>query len=134
MYGWTAVQGVVWIVLVQALTALSTFVYFRKHHRDEMTGLGGVLKTVVAPWVGFAAQIFVLLLAYHNLYFLASLPGNAYVGPLFEIFKGTNFELQFNLLGIIGVLVPLIGLGWALMIRSTNPAKYELMGHFVNEG
>jgi amino acid transporter len=134
MYGWLAVQGVVWIVLVQALTALSTFVYFRRNHRDEMSGLGGVLKLVAAPWIGFLAQIFVLLLAYHNLYFLASLAGNVYVGPRFELFAGTNAELQFNLLGIIGVLVPLIGLAWALTIRSTNPAKYELMGHFVNEG
>jgi hypothetical protein len=109
-------------------------VYFRRNHRDEMSGLGGVLKLIAAPWIGFLAQIFVLLLAYHNLYFLASLAGNVYVGPRFELFAGTNAELQFNLLGIIGVLVPLIGLAWALTIRSTNPAKYELMGHFVNEG
>ena len=49
MYGWLAVQGVIWIVLVQALTALSTFFYFKQEHPDEMHPW----KTIAAPWIGF---------------------------------------------------------------------------------
>lgn len=129
MYGWTSVQGVIWIVLVQAFAALSTFFYFKREHPTEMHWW----KTIAAPWIGFGAQIFVLLLCYHNLYFLASQSGNVYVGRRFELFSGWA-ALQFNLLGIIGVLVPLIGAGIALYYRTADPAKYEVLGRFVNEG
>ena len=82
IYGWMAVQGVIWILLVQALAALSTFFFFRKHYPDEMHPI----KTIAAPWIGFVAQIVVLLLLYHNLYFLAA--GAWYVNPVFELFSG----------------------------------------------
>ena len=126
MYGWLAVQGVIWIVLVQALTALSTFFYFRRNFPSEMHWF----KHIAAPWLGFSAQIVVLALLYHNLYYLAV--GTAYVNPLFEIGSGT-WSLQFSWLGVIGVLVPVAGLLYAYFVRSTNPAKYEIMGRFVNE-
>ena len=126
MYGWLAVQGVIWIVLVQALTALSTFFYFRRNYRSEMHWF----KHVTAPWLGFAAQIVVLALLYHNLYYLAV--GTAYVNPLFEIGSGT-WSLDFSWLGVIGVLVPVAGLAYAYFVRATNPAKYDVMGRFVNE-
>jgi hypothetical protein len=36
-------------------------------------------------------------------------------------------------LGIIGIAVPVVSLGYAYMIRARNPEKYALMGRFVNE-
>ena len=132
MYGWLAVQGVIWIVLVQALTALSTFFYFRREHPTEMHWW----KTIAAPWIGFVGQVYVLLLLYSNLYFLAA--GAWYVNPVFEI-RGSmsrtcRHELQFSRIGIIGVLVPLAALGYAYYLRSANPAKYEILGRFINQG
>ena len=132
MYGWLAVQGVIWIVLVQALTALSTFFYFRKEHPTEMHWW----KTIAAPWIGFIAQIYVLLLLYSNLYFLAT--GATYVNRVFEIpwidVAFMSSELEFSWIGIIGVLVPLGALGYAYYLKSANPARYEILGRFINQG
>jgi len=132
MYGWMAVQGVIWIVLVQALTALSTFMFFRREYPEEMHPW----KTVAAPWIGFVMQVYVLILLYSNLYFLAA--GVWYVNPVFEIpwidVLWMGNELQFSPLGIIGVLVPVGALLYAYYLKSANPAKYEVMGRFVNEG
>jgi hypothetical protein len=36
-YSWLSPQGVIWIVLVQALTALSVFTYFRREHPTEQS-------------------------------------------------------------------------------------------------
>jgi amino acid transporter len=132
MYGWLAVQGVIWIVLVQALTSLSTYFYFRREHPTEMHPL----KVVAASWIGFVGQVYVLLLLYSNLYFLAA--GAWYVNPVFEIpwidvlYMGS--ELQFSWIGIIGVLVPLGGLGYAYYLKASNPQKYEVLGRFINQG
>jgi amino acid transporter len=126
-YGWLAVQGVIWIMLVQGLTAVSTFFYFRRHHRDEMNPI----KHVIAPWLGCLAQFAVVLLLYHNLYFLAA--GASYVDPVFELFSGWA-TLEFSPIGIIGVLLPAAAVGYAFFVKKTDRAKYETMGRFVNEG
>ncbi len=38
------------------------------------------------------------------------------------------------LLGIIGVLVPLGALVYAVMLKTANPQKYEVLGRFINQG
>ena len=125
-YFWFSPQGVIWIVLVQALTALSVFLYFRRVHPDEQSW-----KTTVCAWLGFAGQIAVLALFYHYETFVAC--GNAlYVRELFTVGSGT-FSVPVSWLGIIGVIVPLASLGYAYTIRARNPEKYALMGRFVNE-
>lgn len=45
-----------------------------------------------------------------------------------------SFEIDITWLGIIGVLVPVLALAYAFILRSTNPAKYETAGRFINEG
>jgi amino acid transporter len=125
-YFWLSPQGVIWIVLVQALTALSVFVYFRRDHPSEQSW-----KTTVCAWIGFAGQLFVLALFYHYETFVAA--GSAlYVKELFTIGSGT-FSVPVSWLGIIGVIVPVASLGYAYYLRAQNPGKYAVMGRFVNE-
>jgi amino acid transporter len=125
-YFWLSPQGVIWIVLVQALTALSVYMYFRREHPSEQSW-----KTTVCAWIGFAGQIFVLALFYHFETFIA-FGSSIYVKELFTIGSGT-FSVPVSWLGIIGVAVPVISLGYAYTIRAQNPEKYALMGRFVNE-
>src|SRR4029077_10847639 len=92
-YFWFSPQGVIWIVLVQALTALSVFFYFRRVHPSEQSW-----KTTVCAWLGFAGQIAVLALFYHYETFVAA--GSAlYVRELFTIGSGT-FSVPVSWLGI----------------------------------
>ena len=124
MYYWLAVQGVIWIVLIQALTSLSVWAYFRREHPTEQHWW----RTVVAPWIGFLAQLVVLYLCYDQLTALGA--GTAlYVEELFVI---GPFEM--NWLGIIGIVVPVAGLAYAYWLRAANREKYELVGRFINEG
>lgn len=124
VYYWIAVQGVIWIVLVQALTSLAVFMYFRREHPTEQHWW----KTITAPLIGFGAQMVVLYLCYDQLTALGA--GTAvYVEELFVI---GPFEM--NWLGIIGILVPVLSLVYAYYLRSANRAKYEVAGRFVNEG
>jgi hypothetical protein len=53
--------------------------------------------------------------------------------PWVDVLYMSN-ELQFSWIGIIGVLVPLGALGYAYYLRSANPAKYEILGRFINQG
>ena len=125
-YFWFSPQGVIWIVLVQALTALSVFMYFQRVHPDEQSW-----KTTVCAWLGFAGQIAVLALFYHYETFVAA--GDAlYVKELFTIGSGT-YSVPVSWLGIIGVGVPVVSMIYAYTIRASNPEKYALMGRFVNE-
>ncbi|MDX6549873.1 MAG: hypothetical protein QOJ31_557 [Gaiellales bacterium] len=135
VYYWVAVQGVIWIILVQALTSLSVFVYFRREHPSEQHWW----KTITAPWIGFVAQMVVLYLCYNQLTALGA--GSAvYVKKLFTIGPwglgvfGWHFKMEMNWLGIIGILVPLAGFAYAYYLRSADRARYEVAGRFVNEG
>jgi amino acid transporter len=125
-YFWLSPQGVIWIVLVQALTALSVFVYFRREYPNEQSW-----KTTVCPWLGFAGQLFVLALFYHYETYVAA-GSSIYVRNLFTVGSGT-WSVPVSWLGIIGVAVPLFGLGYAALIKAQNPEKYAIMGRFVNE-
>ena len=58
----------IWIILVQALTSLSVWAYFRKLPPEERS----FWKTTVAAWIGFLAQILVLYLCYKYLSSLAA--------------------------------------------------------------
>ena len=129
VYYWIAVQGVIWIILVQALTSLSVWAYFRKLPPEQRS----FWKTTVAAWIGFLAQVLVLYLCYKYLSALAA--GDVlYVKELGQIGPWGGFEIDITWLGIIGVLVPVAALVYALVLRSSNPAKYERAGRFINEG
>ena len=125
-YFWLSPQGVIWIVLVQALTALSVFTYFRREHPTEQSW-----KTTVCAWLGFVGQIFVLALFYHYETYVAA-GSSLYVEELFTIGSGT-FSVPVSWLGIIGVLVPVVSLGFAWYVRPRTRRATRLMGRFVNE-
>jgi amino acid transporter len=135
VYYWIAVQGVIWILLVQALTSLSVWVYFRREHPTEQHWW----KTILAPWIGFIAQIVVLYLCYNQLTALGA--GTAiYVEKLFTIGPWSlgvfnwHFKLEMNWLGIIGIVVPVAGFLYAYYLRAADRARYEVAGRFINEG
>ncbi len=129
VYYWIAVQGVIWIILVQALTALAVWAYFRNQPASERHWW----KTTVAPWIAFLAQVLVLYLCYKYLSSLAA--GDVlYVKELGQIGNWAGFEIDITWLGIIGVAVPVAALAYALYLRAANPAKYETAGRFINEG
>lgn len=130
VYYWLAVQGVIWIILVQALTSLAVWAYFR---REGTPGERHWWKTTVAPWIGFLAQVLVLYLCYKYLSSLAA--GDVlYVKELGQIGPWGGFEIDITWLGIIGVLVPVLALAYAFYLRAAKPAKYETAGRFINEG
>jgi len=125
-YFWFSPQGVIWIVLVQALTALSVYLYFRREHPSEQSW-----KTTWCAWLGFLGQIAVLALFYHYETFVAA-GSSIYVKELFTVGSGT-WSVPVSWLGIIGVAVPVVSMAYAYGIRARNPEKYALMGRFVNE-
>ncbi len=129
VYYWLAVQGVIWIILVQALTSLAVWAYFRRQPAGERHWW----KTTVAPWIGFVAQVLVLYLCYKYLSSLAA--GDVlYVKELGRIGNWGGFELDITWLGIIGVLVPVAALAYAFYLRSAKRAQYETAGRFINAG
>ena len=119
----------IWIILVQALTSLAVWAYFRQQPASERS----FWKTTVAAWIGFLAQVLVLYLCYKYLSALAA--GDVlYVKELGQIGPWGGFEIDITWLGIIGVLVPVAALVYALYLRSAQPKKYEQAGRFINEG
>ena len=72
-----------------------------------------------------------LALFYHYETFVAA-GSSIYVKELFTIGSGT-WSVPVSWLGIIGVAIPVISMGYAYTIRAQNPEKYALMGRFVNE-
>ena len=126
-YFWLSPQGVIWIVLVQALTALSVFTYFRREHPSEQSW-----KTTVCAWLGFVGQIFVLALFYHYETFVAA-GSSLYVRELFTIGSGTVLGAGLVARHHRRRRAACVSLGYAYTIRAQDPAKYALMGRFVNE-
>ena len=129
VYYWIAVQGVIWIILVQALTSLAVWAYFRRQPASERS----FWKTTVAAWIGFLAQIMVLYLCYKYLSSLAA--GDVwYVKELGQIGPWGGFEIDITWLGIIGVIVPVAALVYALVLRSSNPEQVRAGGPVHQRG
>ena len=126
-YFWLSPQGVIWIILVQALTSLAVFQYFRRQHPAEQSW-----KTTICGPLAFVLQLGVLALFFHYETFVAA-GSSIYVKELFTIGSGA-FSVPVSWLGIVGVLVPALGMLYATMVKSSNPTKYAAMGHFVDGG
>jgi amino acid transporter len=111
IYTMMAVQGVVWLMAIQTITALAVLVWHRRHKHPDSFWV-----VVVAPIVAIAGQVFALYLLFANIDVLAGTIG--YV----DLIKW---------IAIVGVI---IGLGYALILKRTNRKKFDMIGRMIDEG
>jgi amino acid transporter len=111
VYTMMAVQGVVWILAIQAVCALAIIVYHRRHRHPD-----SALVVFVCPVIAIVGQVFAIYLLFKNI----------------DVLAGTiSFVDAIGPLAILGVLV---SLGYAFMLKRTNRAKYEVIGRMIDEG
>ncbi|MEA2281497.1 MAG: hypothetical protein QOK21_2104 [Solirubrobacteraceae bacterium] len=111
IYTMMAVQGVVWILAIQAVCAVAIIVYHRRHKYED-----SVLAVVVCPIIAVLGQVFAIYLLFKNISTLAGTIG--YVDAIAPI----------------AVIVAIGALAYAMMLKRTNRAKYELIGRMIDEG
>ena len=111
IYTMMAVQGVVWLMAIQAVCALAVIVWHRRHKHPD-----SVWVVVVAPVVAIVGQLFALYLLFANIETLAGTIG--YV----------------DLIAPIAVVAVLGAVAYALYLKRTNRQKYEMIGRMIDEG
>ena len=110
IYTMMAVQGVVWILAIQALCALAIIVYFRTDGRK-----GNPITTIICPIIAIVGQIFAIILLFLNIDTLA----------------GTISYAQA--IAPIAVVLVIVALVYAFVLRSTNRAKFDTIGRVIDE-
>src|SRR5215207_4894512 len=111
IYTMMAVQGVVWLLAIQAVCALAVLVWHRRHkHPDSW------LVVVLCPIIAIIGQVFAIYLLFANIDVLAGTIG--YV----------------DLIGPIAIVGVAIGLGYAFFLKSTNRKKFDTIGRMIDEG
>jgi amino acid transporter len=111
IYTMMAVQGVVWLLAIQAVCALAVLVWHRRHkHPDSW------LVVVLCPIIAIIGQVFAIYLLFANIDVLAGTIG--YV----------------DLIGPIALIGVAIGLGYAFWLKRTNRAKFDTIGRMIDEG
>ena len=111
IYTMMAVQGVVWILAIQATCALAVLVWHRRHKHPD-----SVWVVVVCPVIAIAGQVFAIYLLFKNIDTLAGTIG--YV----------------DLIAPIGVLVIVGALVYALVLKKRNRQKFDVIGRMIDEG
>jgi amino acid transporter len=112
VYGLMALLGTAIIMLAQALVSLSIIIYFRTHHPDDHHWF----KTLIAPLVAFAAQVYIIYLLFANIDFL-----------------GGGFAFANYIIWII-LAVLAIGVAGAFVLRMVRPETYNQIGRMMYEG
>jgi amino acid transporter len=114
IYGILALIGTAAILLVQAICSAAVIWYFwvRKTHR------GNVITTLICPLIGGVAMLYVVWLLWDNREFAAGLAAKS------DVFKVAPYMI---------LAVFLIGLVYALWLRSAKPAIYAEIGRTVME-
>lgn len=110
IYTMMAVQGVVWILAIQALCAFAIIVWFRKDGRK-----GNVLTTLICPILAIAGQVFAIFLLFKNIDTLA----------------GTISYVQA--IAPIAVILVIVALVYAFVLRSTNREKFDTIGRVIDD-
>jgi amino acid transporter len=111
IYTMMAVQGVVWLMAIQAVCALAVIVWHRRHkHPDSLW------VVVVAPIVAIVGQVFALYLLFKNIDVLAGTIG--YV----------------DLIGPIAVFGLIASLAYAFTLKRRNRKKFDVIGRMIDEG
>lgn len=112
VYGMMAVQGVVYILAIQALCALAIIVYFWKH--KELNS--NPIVVIVCPIIAIVAQIYAIYLLFKNIHVIA----------------GTiSYADQIWWIAIVGVVV---AAAYAFYIKANDREKYDLIGRVIDEG
>jgi len=110
IYTMMAVQGVVWILLIQALCAAAIIVYFRKNGRK-----GNVITTMICPIIAILGLAFAIFLLFKNIDTLAGTISYA------------------SAIGPIAVILIIVALAYALILRSKNRAKFDTIGRVIDD-
>jgi amino acid transporter len=111
IYTMMAVQGVVWILAIQAVCALAVILWHRRHKHPD-----SALVVVVCPVIAILGQVFAIYLLFANIDTLAGTIG--YVDLIAPI----------AVLGVIGSLV------YAMVLKRRNRAKFDMIGRMIDEG
>jgi amino acid transporter len=111
IYTMMAVQGVVWILAIQATCALAVLVWHRRHKHPDSFWV-----VTVAPIIAILGQVFAIYLLFANIDTLAGTIG--YV----------------DLIAPIAVVVIVAALLFALVLKRSNRAKFDTIGRMIDEG
>ncbi len=110
VYTLFAVLGTGLLLVLQAIVSLAVILWFKKN------GGGNNFTTLIAPAFSFLVQIWLVYTLVANLATLG----------------GTNGFAQS--IPYVGLAIIVVGLIWGFVLKSTNPAAYQNIGHMVNEG
>ncbi len=110
VYTLFAVLGTGLLLVLQAIVSLAVIRWFQKN------GGGNVFTTLIAPAFSFLVQIWLVYTLVANLSTLG----------------GTNGFAQS--IPYVGLAIIIVGLIWGFVLKSTNPAAYNNIGHMVHEG
>ncbi|WP_045835760.1 APC family permease [Hyphomicrobium sp. 99] len=112
LFSLMALMGTVLVLAAQAIVSLAVIAYFKKNHPAE----SGRWSTFVAPLLAFLSQTFALYLCATNMDFL-----------------GGGFAFAEWIIPLdIGIF--LVGLAGALIIKKTDPGKFEKIGRLIYRG
>jgi amino acid transporter len=111
IYTMMAVQGVVWILAIQATCALAVIVWHRRHkHPDSW------VIVVLCPVIAILGQVFAIYLLFKNINVLA----------------GTISYVDF--IGPIAGFVVIAALVYALALKRRDRRKFDMIGRMIDEG
>lgn len=112
LYGLMALFGTTLILVAQAVVSIAIIAYFRREHPQDHHWF----KTLLAPAIAFVAQIAVIAMLVLNLDFLSA---------------GYSFAKW-----IPGLTIAILALGvvGAMILKRTNPAKYDAIGRMIYQG
>src|SRR5215207_3575469 len=111
IYTMMAVQGVVWILAIQATCALAVMMWHRRHKHPDSFWV-----VTVCPIIAILGQVFAIYLLFKNIDTLAGTIG--YV----------------DLIAPIAVLVVVGAVVYALALKRRNRAKFDMIGRMIDEG
>ena len=109
VYTLYAVLGTALLLVLQAVVSIAIWNYFRKN------GGGSLFSTVIAPWLSFFVQVYLVYLLVANL----------------STFAGTSSFA--NAIPLIGLAIIVFGLIWGFVLKRINPEGYKNIGHMVND-
>jgi drug/metabolite transporter (DMT)-like permease len=111
IYTMMAVQGVVWILAIQATCALAVAVWHRRHKHTDSAWI-----VIVCPIIAIVGQVFAIYLLFKNI----------------ETLAGTISYVDF--IGPIAAAVILGAFVYATVLKRRNRRKFDTIGRMIDEG